>query len=418
MWGFAARRLSIVFAMALAAALFAWPAGALGQQVGDCVRLKATNPAGVPRHARAENSFTGERFPDQSVAKVVELAQLGKWLKVEVGGAQSWVSATYSAGVVPCGGTPAPATSEIVVGAWNIEWLKEGKTRGFNEMPGAIPARTDADYDTLASIITGLQVKILMLEEIHADVIPDGDGSLHTVSPELDRLIGKLGTGYRYIAGRTGNDQHLAMLYDERAVSLRWWCEASLPDEEVNGSELFDRQPLLAHFAVFSEGVEMNDLVVVALHLASGQAKTKNHDMAMSQVVNWIETQRRQNGCVPLGERDILIGGDLNASRFDGYKEGFFDDLEAGAWDVLADSDGAYPSTRLAGNPPGSNVSKIDYLIASRGPGALAGMEIVQTEATVHTDLVAQLGGGMAFRTRASDHLPVTVRLRVVPDDD
>ncbi|CAG0995539.1 hypothetical protein PHYC_02537 [Phycisphaerales bacterium] len=416
MWGFIARR--SLFVLMLVVAVLAWPARLLAQQVGDCIRLKATNPAGVPRHARAENSFTGERFPDQSVAKVLELAAAGKWLRVEVAPAQAWISSAYSAGVVPCGGGVASPPAEIIVGAWNIEWLKNGKARGFNEMAGQIPERTDADYDTLASIITGLDVKILMLEEIHADVVPDGDGALHTVSPELDRLVGKLGAGYKYIAGRTGNEQHLAVLYDERAVNLRWWCEGSITDEEVNGSDLFDRQPLLAHFAVFSEGVEMNDLVVVALHLASGQNKTKNHDMAMSRVVNWIETQRQQNGCVPLGERDILIGGDLNASRFDGYKEHFFDDLEAGAWDVLADSDATYPSTRLAGIPPGTNVSKIDYLLASRGPGALAGAEIVQAEATVHTDLVAQLGGGMAFRTRASDHLPVTVRLRVVPDDD
>lgn len=113
----------------------------------------------------------------------------------------------------------------------------------------------------------------------------------------------------------------------------------------------------------------------------------------------------------------MLIAGDFNAGRFDQYHETFWTTMESGDWDVLAD-DPSYPSTRMTGTPPGSTVSQIDYVIVSKGNGGLAGDEITQTTANVHTELVAAYGGGLQLRTRASDHLPVTVTLSVTQDKD
>jgi len=65
--------------------------------------------------------------------------------------------------------------------------------------------------------------------------------------------------------------------------------------------------------------------------------------------------------------------------------------------------------------------SAIDYIIASRKTQQRAGLlgeEITESQATVHEDLVPAFGGPDGFRRRLSDHLPVTVRVRVTNDTD
>jgi hypothetical protein len=90
----------------------------------------------------------------------------------------------------------------------------------------------------------------------------------------------------------------------------------------------------------------------------------------------------------------------------------------SGDWDVLADP--SYPATRLAGVPLGPG-DPIDYILASRLRGSrhgLSGEEITASQATVHHELVAAQGGADNFRRDLSDHLPVTVDVRVGPDND
>ncbi|MGH6689060.1 MAG: hypothetical protein ACRD8O_15295 [Bryobacteraceae bacterium] len=59
--------------------------------------------------------------------------------------------------------------------------------------------------------------------------------------------------------------------------------------------------------------------------------------------------------------------------------------------------------------------SKIDYLIGSARPGGVAD-ELVQLEAEVHEHL---LGSDFDdFREHVSDHLPVSVRVRITVDND
>ncbi|MFM9996327.1 MAG: endonuclease/exonuclease/phosphatase family protein [Phycisphaerales bacterium] len=417
------RGLGILLVVAAFAFLAVPPACA--QNVGQCVRLDADRPEGVPRHREARNSFSGDRFPDGAVAKVVERAADARWFKVQVGADASWVAAKYVGDVVPCdqsGGTTTTPTGSIVVGTWNIEWLKEGKERGFPEFQGAsaIPPRTQAEYDRVASIIKGLQVRILLLQEING-LNTDGDEEAEAASSvELDRLVLALGEGgaYRYAIARSGSAQRVAVLYDSRVVHLEWTCEGSMTNRQVQSASLFARQPFLAYFKVFADGVEMNDLVVVGVHLASGQDKNKNHDQAMTEILAWLDQERAANSCIPLGERDILIAGDFNANRFTGAVEAFWDDMERGPWDVLANTPG-YPATRLSGDPPAQSTSQIDYVIISAGPGGLAGQEVSAAEAAVRGELVTAGGGdGMAFRRGASDHLPVTVQVRVVADND
>jgi len=87
-------------------------------------------------------------------------------------------------------------------------------------------------------------------------------------------------------------------------------------------------------------------------------------------------------------------------------------------WDVLAGND--YPATRLSGVPLALRTSQIDYVIASRKIGTHNGLvddELVGNEAKVHTELLDWKAADV-FRKDLSDHLPVTVKIRVVDDSD
>lgn len=403
----------------------AWNGSLAAQSVGDCVRMKSVSAKGVPVHSRAENSFTGNYLPDASIAKVLEVDTTGRWFRLE--GVQSitgWVVEKYIGGVVPCvaGGTPAvgAATSIYRIATWNLEHFHEGADRGFPEYVGAnaLPSRTNAEYQYIAGIIKTLELKIVILQEINGEERTDADGESIERSDELDLLLGALGSGYAYEIASSGDAQRIALLWDTRAVFLNWSCEATFPNAKVNGKGIFDRQPLLGYFTFFSEGQEMNDLVVVGVHLASGQHLTTNHDRAMSSIQDWITASRSSGSCIPANEVDVLIAGDFNANRFDTKLEVFWDDMESGPYDVLADSGSGYAATRLSGQPPEQRTSVIDYIIVSDGPGGLMGNEVSSQRGVIHNELITAAGDGMAFRRKASDHLPVTVDIQVTADLD
>jgi hypothetical protein len=122
-------------------------------------------------------------------------------------------------------------------------------------------------------------------------------------------------------------------------------------------------------------------------------------------------------GIYPAGETDILIGGDLNASRYDSKQEDFWDGYTAGAlsFRTLAPEDAEhYHGTRLAGVPLHPH-SQIDYLIATSASGGLVD-DLTMGEGHVHLELLPN--DFTTFRQQQSDHIPVTVRIRVKTDDD
>jgi hypothetical protein len=86
----------------------------------------------------------------------------------------------------------------------------------------------------------------------------------------------------------------------------------------------------MGHFTFLLNGQTFNDLLVVGLHLASGQQLTNNHDQAMQIVATKITEARLAGTILPSGEYDVLMVGDLNASWFDNNVEQFFDDLNNG----------------------------------------------------------------------------------------
>jgi endonuclease/exonuclease/phosphatase family metal-dependent hydrolase len=395
---------------------------ALAQNVGDCVRLEATSQLGVPLHASAGDPVVSIRLTDATIVKVDSMDQATGWLHVTADSGAGWVIRRYLGDVVDCSpAAPAGPTGEsYTVGCWNLEHFDGSSTRGFPENGNGGPTygpHSQADLATIASVIEALNAKLLILEEVGGREVQDDDGDEVSKSEVLERLINVLGSNnYGYAIASSGDAQRIAILYDKRAVRLNSVCEADFPNIEVNGKGLFDRQPLLAHATFLRNGQPMNDLVVVGVHLASGQQHAKNHDQAMKMLVDFIAEQRTQGVCVPQAEMDVFIAGDFNANRFDSHKETFWAELEGNGWDVLADDGTAYSPTRLSGVPLALNRSQIDYVIVSAGPHGLQGDEVTAAMATVHKELIGTSAND--YRAHISDHLPVTVDVKVMSDTD
>jgi len=295
-----------------------------------------------------------------------------------------------------------------VVGAWNLEYLGSG-TRGFPEYTRggpSYPPRTLEQIDMLANVIRDrLDAKILMLSEIN----PQG------TSPGLFALLEALGPTWKKAVSDSGGKQHTAIIFDTGFVERGEIREIEIPERRMNGDDVFARDPLVGRFVFLDGGVPANDIVVVALHLASGQDKVANHDEALRTLLTELD-ELRGSAVLPEDEWDIVIGGDLNLSLFDDHVEASEEELAGGGYEFLLQE--PYPATRLAGVPlePGS---QIDYLIAQRAePGrpGLLGEELPIPLVTVHQDLAD--GDWDGFRRDYSDHFPVTTCIGIVPDTD
>jgi len=301
------------------------------------------------------------------------------------------------------------------IGTWNLEYLHDNHTRGFPEYLFGGPVygpRREEDYAELAWVmLQKLDFAILLLNEVNALSGTTGAWG-GPLSAELDRLTDHLGNHYAYVVSGSGHPQHLAILWDRNRARVDTVFELCYPEVLVEGEDLFLRDPLVAKFTLTIDGESFNDLVVVALHLASGRTLDRNHDSAMARLVDTLSNLVAAPGGTLTGERDIVLAGDLNFDFFDADREEFVERMDHGSWDVLAD--GSYPATRLGGVPLAPD-SRLDYLICTRamqGPRAL----ISTTTATVHGDLAE--GDFDRFRRVYSDHFPLSVQVRLTPDDD
>lgn len=386
------------------------------QEVGDTVRLVGPNPDGVPVHpAAGDSSYV--RWANGTVGKVLRKDPATGWLEVEANDQLGWIVRRYliivevSDDVVV--ENPEAELLSHVIGAWNLEWFHNNKSRGFPETNQGGPSygpRTDSDYAAIARVITNdLSARLLALSEINGR-----PGTRN--SRELDRLLDFLGPSWQYELSTAGGQQRVALLYDTNAVRKKFALEFVVPRQTVQGEDIFARDPLVGGFWLLDrQGHPQNDFFIVALHLASGQGNERNHNRAMEVLRQRIHAAFAE-GTIPAGERDVILAGDLNASAFDNDLENFWTGYDSVLqFRTLIPEDGSiYPGTRLAGVPLFPS-SQIDYILASGlENGALD--DIVQWVGHVHTELL--VAGPDAFRRQISDHLPVTIRLKVQADDD
>ena len=384
-----------------------------GQSVSDQYLLSRPGKE-IPGHPAAGNHSVSVRFPHGSTATILAIDAATGWYEVEVGSTTAWIIKSYlgekvGGGVVQ----PAGEIQGVVIGTWNLEWLCDGKSRGFPENTHNGPsydARTDQDYAAIAEVIENqLHATILVLTEVNAS---EHNGAIPR-STEIDRLCTNLGSNYEYTVTESGGQQHVALLYDKNLVRLNSSFEIEVPLKKVENKDIFVRDPLVGHFSVLSgDDRHLSDFIVVGLHLASGQNLAKNHSAAMKLVTDTLKTLIAEGDLLPANETDIILTGDLNLSIFDNKREQELERMEDGAWDILADDE--YPATRLA-SVPLSPQSKIDYIIVADEMRA-TGSEIAASQADVHQELANEQWDD--FRRVFSDHFPVTVLVHPVMDDD
>jgi hypothetical protein len=390
----------------------AWP-----QTVGDQVRL-VERAIGIPGHPAPGNPGVSHRFVGGTIVTVTAIDDPTGWLRVEdAAGTSAWITRTYIAEVVSA--APAPSGLCYRVGTWNLEHFHNGTSRGFPENTQGgptYPPRTQNDLTAIAAAIRDtLGARILILNEIMGEE-RTVEGETRSRSAELDALVAQLGPSFEYTIARSGTTQRVALLYDTRYVRLNAATEIVVPYTEVQGKDIFARDPIMAHVTFLHNGQPQNDLLIVGLHLASGQHLNKNHDAAMALLRRKLDEARADGTVLPPGEFDIFLGGDLNASKFDDKLEQFFIEMNQGNWAVLAGDN--YPATRLAGVPL-TPKSYLDYLIVTRKTATQSGLlgeEIAEPEATVHQELAH--GQWDTFRRTFSDHFPVTTCVGVVADND
>ena len=406
------RRTATLSAVLLLAAIRVPQADA--QKIGDQVRLNATNPQGVPVHpAAGDQAYV--RWANGTLGSIISVDPATGWFQIESGMRRGWVVARYLAVIEPDeDDIPANEVLSYAIGTWNLEHFSDTSDRGFPEDGSGGPhygPRTDNDFRRVAQIITtGLDAKILILNEI------DGiEGTRRSV--ELDRLLVHLGQMWAYDLAESGEHQRIAIIYDTKAAKKENCAELSVPKQLIENKDVFARDPLACFFTLLDKsGQAKNDLIIVGVHLASGQHLAKNHNTAMD-ILRKRLAEAVSDSTFPSGEKDVFIGGDFNASRYDTKKESFWTDYDPAAFRFLTlspEDPEEYPPTRLAGVPLFPR-SQIDYLLASGLAGGLV-EKLVQERAQVHAELLAN--GADEYRKHVSDHIPVTVRVRVAPDVD
>lgn len=155
---------------------------------------------------------------------------------------------------------------------------------------------------------------------------------------------------------------------------------------------------------LLDNGEEMNDLVLLGVHLKSGQDYIHNHMAAMAKVVGALRHRDQILG-IPKSEDDIVIMGDLNDSAH--TRSGFryiFDYVGSAGYVHLGSDLDDYSETRVNG-------SEIDHIFVS--DDLMDHMEIITFQ--VHGVPEAERA---AYRSTFSDHFPLTIDVSAVEDDD
>lgn len=309
----------------------------------------------------------------------------------------------------------ASAQACYKVGSWNLEAFFDG-SRGF---PGpSLRKRTKQDLRKISRAIKrDIGASILALSEIDGD--KRGRRPINS-SNDLKMLVSELGNNWDYRIAKSGGNKRVAILWNKSEARLNGYHEIFIKEKKIRepnrasekAKDFFDRDPLIGHFTFLKNGREMNDLTVVALHLASQQWRVRNHDLAMKRLRGELRGLRGKVSAYPADEDDILVTGDMNSSPFNKYKDTYFKRWNRGNWKLLVKDKQSYPYTRL-------NVSWIDFIFVTRNRGrqnGLWGEEIRTVNATVHRELASE--GIDKFREIYSDHFPVTTCIKITNDTD
>ncbi len=199
------------------------------------------------------------------------------------------------------------ALADIRITTWNIEHLgSTGRGFGGGFGGGTLPLRTNAQLDEIGEFIRDtLQSDVIAVQEI----AKTGPG--HT-SLELDRITVHMGTNWEYFladAPATA-DMVNGFIWNTDTVTALGQFTIDMPNIELAGKNLFDRMPVGLYLELNEPGqTDRTDIVLINVHLASGQGNDENHAIAMIAIEHALNRTLRDN---QITESDRVILGDYN----------------------------------------------------------------------------------------------------------
>jgi endonuclease/exonuclease/phosphatase family metal-dependent hydrolase len=298
--------------------------------------------------------------------------------------------------------------SQLVIGAWNIEWL------GAKNRPDQSP--TD-----IASYIAAANVDVLAMSEI--SITRSGNGEpFNRLLDEAFGLLNEQGADWQYkLFGKnskagSSNDQWTALAWNGYKVQQTGgpWNVAGVDEQkriELLGADSkkvpLNRTP---HAVKLSAGPGKSDFLFVPLHLkANGKGPTvAQRELEVHLILKGLEPIRAEQG-----EHDVILLGDTN----------MLSTSEPGAQVLSAygmrDCNAADHPTWLSDSPRFSD-APFDRIFVMRDQPETASTCVeggMPFEVVKPGDWVAGMDAA-EFRQRLSDHQMVRTTLNIGADDD
>lgn len=202
---------------------------------------------------------------------------------------------------------PAFTQADIKVTTWNLEHLgSDGRGFGGGFGAGNLSRRTESQLEQIGEFIRDtLQSDVIAVQEI-AKSGPD-----HT-SLELDTIAAHMGPNWEYFLADVPAefDMGNGFIWNTDSVNVLKTFTMHFPNVSLAGKELFDRMPVGMYFELREEGeTDLNDIVLINVHLASGQDFDENHAIAMIAIEHALNGVLQEN---EIAESDRVILGDFN----------------------------------------------------------------------------------------------------------
>ena len=321
-----ARVLGRVMACVAMVAIFLWALMANAQEVDDEVRVKAAHELGVPLHREARSSLFA-RLADGSVAKVMEIGDQGRWLRVDAGnGMEGWIVRRYVDEILddsPSAPRQDPSSDELAVwsslqgceavvnagrrmaqteadrlriATWNIRWFPHSSS----SIPASTKDRTDLAW--LACTIAWINADIVAVQEIRTT--PDARDALESV---LDGLNGHTGDVWNSDLQACGGGrlQHVGYVWNTARVKLSGMLDLWQFNGRAENKDQGCRDSLRPGRYAFADATI--DFHVVSVHADSG---TKSQDRMTRQMA----VDRIDQALAPLisSNQNVIVLGDFN----------------------------------------------------------------------------------------------------------
>lgn len=324
--------------------------------------------------------------------------------------------------------------SNLTITTWNIEHLGT-VGRGFGGGYGGfgngsvpplgkeLPKRSEAQLEQLADLIqTELGSDVIALQEIGITGRSRGKSLSHPLRSVISHLA-KSGADWSYYlppldetpADDAEDNTFLGFAWNKDRLRLLNAFEMPFPDLILAGKDVFERPPLIGYFeSIRTDGRTGNDFVVVNVHLASGQDHDENHLIAMTLIEHGLNSALAKRG---VRENERIILGDLNDNPLR---------LDSGGDPKYSPALYAHMKFKgyhhaLPANPRTTRLSSrfdslIDHIFVSQGLLP----ELVTAEAVLFApyDFDGHTKEWAAWRTSFSDHLPLSIQIRVTSDND